>query len=73
GLRRSAHTLIKTLSESADLIFLDKSSEYSEFASPLARRMFEEELFACEIYNSVVATKFRQPFRAELSIPLEID
>ncbi len=73
GLRRSAHTLIKTLSESADLTFLDKSSEYSELLSPLACRMFEEELFSSELYNSVVATKFRQPFRTELSIPLEID
>lgn len=64
GFRKDSTEVLSKIKKNADIPLLTKLTAIEEL-SPLGQSMLKKDLFAADLYNSVLTEKFSTPFRNE--------
>lgn len=65
GFKDDGRRILKSLKENATIPIITRTSEYQQLESPIAKKQFEQDLFASHLYENVAGTKYGTPIRNE--------
>lgn len=69
GFRKDSTPIISAISKNADLPLITKVSDTEKLPEP-AKKMFQKELFASNLYTSVITNKFGKAAKNEYQYPV---
>lgn len=61
GFQKSSNALLKMIKENASIPIISKLAHYKKILNPLGISMLEQDIFATEVYQSIVTNKYDCP------------
>ena len=69
GFRKKSAPLLRRIQERSRIPLITKAADYPRLLSEKARSAFEKDLFAADLYETVLKAKIQQPFTSDVKKP----
>lgn len=65
GFKDDGRRILKELKDNATIPIITRTTEYHQLTDPIAKKQFEQDLFASHLYENVAGNKYGTPIRNE--------